>query len=736
MSARGKTRSWVHRSAGAALAAAVVLAVTGGPTTPAHAGTTASITGRVTDAATGEGVAGVRINADQYQYGLWESPGGPPITTAADGSYTVPNLPYGTYRVQAEATQDHVGRWYGAATTLGGAADVAVHEDRVTTGIDIAVPVAAHVTGRISAADTGTGIAQAGVGAYRSDDLRDVVRTASTDASGNYDLGGLDGGSYVLCAGGMSAGPYLSHCWRDAPDKNSAAPIVVGAGATIAHTDFALVRGGVLAGAVRIDDAGVPGGKPATDGYVDVYRLDDQGVSWEVGRGAIGSDGTFRIVGLPEGALTVRFSGSAFVSEYWKDAADQDHATPVSIPLGTTTTLDVSVDRKPPPPVGTVTGRVLTWQGTPVPAATVNVGQYSTTTGTDGTYSFSVPSGMYGVYFTAPGYLPANYEPDGDPANHIVNVTTGNTITGVDATLYPVSDASGTLSDPAGSPVPSFAVWAMRRDDDGHWNTVGSATGRSDGTWHVTNLMGGTYTFIFLPGAGQGLATTYLGGGHTLDGAQTTEVPIGGSLEGVAGVVDRSGRIHGTLTSAGAQLGARPISVTQVAPRDWLNDLTPDITTHENGTYSIERLVPGRYRLTYYCDSPILFPLPGQPPRLSAVPVAATRTVTVGSGEDVLEDVDESSCSLSALRKPATRGAARVGHTLTLAVGSYRPSSVHTTVTWYRGAKSTGVHKTAYRLTKKDRGKRISAHVRVTRPGYRPSTYVTKKTAKIKKKHH
>ncbi|WP_164512481.1 carboxypeptidase-like regulatory domain-containing protein [Nocardioides baekrokdamisoli] len=719
-----RDRPWVYK----ALIAAVVAAVLGGSVSPADAGTTASISGRVVDASTGLGVAGVTVDVlINNNSGLWGSLGGAPIVTAADGTYTDSNLPYGTYRVSVEASQDHVSRWYGGGTSLSTATDIAVHEDQATTGINIAVPAAAHITGEVTGADTSAGVGQVYVVAYKSTDLSYPARSAWSDANGTYDVGGLDAGTYIVCARTSPPSPYLWQCWQAAADTSSARPITVPAGATIANTDFVLVRGATLTGTVTI-----AGNGPATSGYVEVYQRDSQGVLWQRGRSAIGSNGSYQVLGLPAASLFVSFSGPGFATEYWENATDLAHATPVPVTAGSTTTLNATVEPPPPPQLGTVTGRVVDWQGAPIAGATVNVGQHSTTTLSDGTYSLTIPVGTYGAYFTAPGYLEANYQPADPSASSYVTVTLGQTTGNIDATLYPPARASGTATDPDGHPLTNFAVWAMRRNSNGHWDTVGSAGGSSTGTWQITGLLGGTYTFVFLAGPGQGLATTYLGGTHSIATAQTVDVPTGGSTGDIAGVLDRAGSISGTLTWTGMSLAAHPISVVKTAPQDWLNDLVPTVTTHENGTYTVNDLVPGTYTLTYFCDAPQVFGLaPGATPTPSTVPVAATRTITVTSGGSVREDVDETGCQLATTAKATTVGVPRVGRTLTARVGTYRPYAVRISITWFRGTRATTFHGSTYRLTKLDRGQRISAHVRVTRTGYRPLTYATSPTHPI-----
>lgn len=73
----------------------------------------------------------------------------------------------------------------------------------------------------------------------------------------------------------------------------------------------------------------------------------------------------------------------------------------------------------------------------------------------------------------------------------------------------------------------------------------------------------------------------------------------------------------------------------------------------------------------------------------------------------------------SNMSRPSTSGAARKGHTLKVKAGNWSPSATTVKYRWLRnGASISKATKSSYKLTSKDKGKRISVRVTVYRSGY------------------
>lgn len=81
---------------------------------------------------------------------------------------------------------------------------------------------------------------------------------------------------------------------------------------------------------------------------------------------------------------------------------------------------------------------------------------------------------------------------------------------------------------------------------------------------------------------------------------------------------------------------------------------------------------------------------------------------------------------------PKISGTAKVGKTLKAKVGTWSPKPSFS-YRWYRsGTAITGATKSSYKLTKADKGKRITVKVTGTRSGWETLTKTSKQTAKVK----
>ena len=77
--------------------------------------------------------------------------------------------------------------------------------------------------------------------------------------------------------------------------------------------------------------------------------------------------------------------------------------------------------------------------------------------------------------------------------------------------------------------------------------------------------------------------------------------------------------------------------------------------------------------------------------------------------------------------RPTLTGKAKVGKSLHVAAGKATPAGTTMKIQWLRNGKAIkGAAKPSYKVTKKDRGKKISARVTRTKTGYTALTLVTK----------
>ena len=157
----------------------------------------ATISGRVTDAATELPVSGIGVRAVQVD-------GGPDEWTSTDfnGGYSIQGLAPGSYYVSTDFTgqRGYVGQFYDGTAREDDADIVTLSEGVTATGIDFAVKTGATVSGRVTDAATGKPVPNVGVGA---DPTRDGPGAGTgTDRDGRYVLRGLAPGSYRIWAEG------------------------------------------------------------------------------------------------------------------------------------------------------------------------------------------------------------------------------------------------------------------------------------------------------------------------------------------------------------------------------------------------------------------------------------------------------------------------------------------------------------------------------------------------------
>ncbi|MBB3044410.1 M4 family metallopeptidase [Nocardioides soli] len=91
--------------------------------------------------------------------------------------------------------------------------------------------------------------------------------------------------------------------------------------------------------------------------------------------------------------------------------------------------------------------------------------------------------------------------------------------------------------------------------------------------------------------------------------------------------------------------------------------------------------------------------------------------------------------AISNTKLPIVSGKARVAQTLKVKGGSWTPAAVSLSYQWLRSGKAIGkATKAKYRLTTKDKGKRISVRVTATKSGYTTGSAISKATGKVKAK--
>ena len=222
------------------------------------------IAGKVTGA--GAGLADIEVCADEATGG--SSSDGPGFlgcaSTNAGGEYALTGLPAGSYYVEfssASGTGDYMDQYYDDKPSSEVAEAVAV-ELEATTGIDTELQPGGQIQGKVLAAEGGVPLAGIDVCAGKAEGgfgAPSFSHCATSDAAGEYAIGGLVTGSYeVQFSADRESGNYATQYYSDKLSSSEAEAVPVLAGSTTPPIDAELRVGGQIRGeAVSASGAGL-----------------------------------------------------------------------------------------------------------------------------------------------------------------------------------------------------------------------------------------------------------------------------------------------------------------------------------------------------------------------------------------------------------------------------------------------------------------------------------------------
>lgn len=317
----------LRRPAGALLATVLAASVLG--VSPAAHAANGTVSGIVTGSAGPLGT--VSVSAYVLEGGTWMFAEEGYTSTDENGAYTL-SLPPGDYRIGFwDYSGGHVEEFHADSATVEGADTITVG-DSGSYDIDATLAEAAHITGKVTSAD----VALAGIGvvAYQERVYDGVaywegVQYADTDGAGNYDLGGLAGGTYrVGFEDQADDATYGSEFFDDQPSVLLAENVVVGAAGTVTGIDAQIALESTITGRVT-DSAGAP--LEAAYAYAYVQAGDE----WDyVDQVATDTSGNYTLDGLGAGTYRVTFGyelSDDYLYESWNDKASIDVADDIVI---------------------------------------------------------------------------------------------------------------------------------------------------------------------------------------------------------------------------------------------------------------------------------------------------------------------------------------------------------------------------------------------------------------------
>ncbi|HPC83678.1 MAG TPA: carboxypeptidase regulatory-like domain-containing protein [Thermoanaerobaculaceae bacterium] len=437
----------------------------------------ATLSGTVTSAADGSPIAGIEIAVRRFDSDSTLAQ----ATTGADGTYTIPELPPGQFRVLASSAQwadeafDNVPCEPSCGSMAGTPVFLAAGQS--VGGVDFGLDRTGSLSGRVYNPNSGAGM-YAAVRVYDAAGGSVAYAYSSRDP-GAYSLEDLPAGTYY--AGAMNwpwKELYRELAWPDPFDPTLGTPITVVGGQDTPGIDFTYStdapEGGSISGQIVSAATGL-----ALQGNVAVFDVAGNLVTSRSGV----DTGYYLVTGLAPGEYFVTASAPQHLAELYDNfpcpsSCDPRTGTPVLVAADTPTEgIDFALELG-----GWIAGRVTgADSGEPLHPVFVDVfdaaGDPVSTDLTDGTghyVVFGLGTGSYFVrasrqYSSSPGYAPQLFsgilcEEDCDLLTGTpVPVVAGLPTNGIDFALTPLGRVTGTVTDAAtGLPIAGATVYVRR----------------------------------------------------------------------------------------------------------------------------------------------------------------------------------------------------------------------------------------------------------------------------------
>ena len=279
-------------------------------------------------------------------------------------------------------------------------------------------------------------------------------------------------------------------------------------------------------------------------------------------------------------------------------------------------------------PPGSITGVVTSAAGQPLknallhlqPWSTGSPGQassaYSTSTDAQGSFLFeNLDPGRYNLSAERTGYLRATYSANGRSASSVLDLTSGQQLTGISLKMTPQAVISGTITNEDGEPYPNAVVSVSHFSYvNGHKQlqpSGGIVISNADGVFAVGNLPAGSYYLSAADQSGnrqerrgregpqQSYVTTYHPGATDQASAIPIKVTAGAVVRG-ADIRMRQAtvfRVLGKVVDPASSAPPQQVNVTLI-PRAPPGMITFGPTAiYRNGAFEFSGVIPGVYLL-------------------------------------------------------------------------------------------------------------------------------------------
>ncbi len=359
------------------------VAVTSGSTTAGINGVLLPggvISGTVTAAVGGATLQGVCVSVSQNGGSATGT-----AVTAANGTYTINDLPTGSYTVEFSVpgcgnSTNLADQWYSAKSTVTSATPVGVTAGSTASGVNAQMQPGATLSGTVTAASGGADLS--GICVLATISGGPTPALTSTASNGTYSIGGLAAGTYTVefTPGCGNSGSYADQWYNGASSQGSATSVVVGTGANVTAINAAMQLTGSISGTVTASGGG---------GLASACVTATENGGAGFGSTFTFTGGAYTITGLAPGTYTVDFqycgSSGAYAEQWYNNQSSSATANPVTVTANSTipniNAAMVAISPPGAPTIGTATAgnasATVTWTapsstgGSPITGYTV-----------------------------------------------------------------------------------------------------------------------------------------------------------------------------------------------------------------------------------------------------------------------------------------------------------------------------------------------------------------------------